>query len=110
MISTSRILSLQGCDNSGKSWSVPNARSTIGTAVSDLLEGNGMSNPAIHAVTGAYGYSGKYIAQRLLDQGQTVVTLTNSLIPTNPFGDRIKASRSISTGRNCWPSNCEACR
>ena len=40
---------------------------------------------------GAYGYSGKYIAQRLLDEGQTVVTLTNSLSRANPFGDRIKA-------------------
>jgi nucleoside-diphosphate-sugar epimerase len=50
-----------------------------------------MSDAAIHAVTGAYGYSGKYIAQRLLDEGRTVVTLTNSLSRNNPFGDRIKA-------------------
>ena len=46
---------------------------------------------AIHAVTGAYGYSGKYIAQRLLDQGHSVVTLTNSLSRSNPFGARLKA-------------------
>ena len=46
---------------------------------------------AIHAVTGAYGYSGKYIAQRLLNEGHTVVTLTNSLSRANPFGDRLKA-------------------
>ncbi len=45
----------------------------------------------IHAVTGAYGYSGKYIARRLLDQGQTVVTLTNSLSRANPFGEAVKA-------------------
>jgi len=45
----------------------------------------------LHAVTGAYGYSGKYIAQRLLDAGQTVITLTNSLLRHNPFGERIKA-------------------
>ncbi len=50
-----------------------------------------MTEPTIHAVTGAYGYSGKYIAQRLLDAGQTVVTLTNSLARTNPFGRRIRA-------------------
>ena len=50
-----------------------------------------MADKAIHAVTGAYGYSGKYIAQRLLDEGQTVITLTNSLSRSNPFGDRIKA-------------------
>lgn len=50
-----------------------------------------MADTTIHAVTGAYGYSGKYIAQRLLDQRQKVITLTNSLTRANPFGDRIKA-------------------
>ncbi len=43
-------------------------------------------------VTGAFGYSGKYIAKRLLDQGQVVRTLTNSTRRANPFGDRIVAS------------------
>ncbi len=50
-----------------------------------------MGEKTIHAVTGAYGYSGKYIAQRLLSAGQVVVTLTNSPSRPNPFGDRIKA-------------------
>lgn len=50
-----------------------------------------MSSAPVHAVTGAYGYSGKYIAQRLLDQNETVITLTNSVSRANPFGDRIKA-------------------
>ena len=50
-----------------------------------------MDNREIHAVTGAYGYSGRYIAQRLLDDGQRVITLTNSLSRANPFGDRIRA-------------------
>jgi nucleoside-diphosphate-sugar epimerase len=50
-----------------------------------------MAASTIHAVTGAYGYSGKYIAQRLLDEGQTVITLTNSLSRANPFGDRTNA-------------------
>ncbi len=45
----------------------------------------------IHAVTGAFGYSGKYIARRLLDRGHTVITLTNSLRRENPFGARVKA-------------------
>ena len=44
-----------------------------------------------HAVTGAFGYSGKYIAARLLAQGQRVVTLTDSPQRNNPFGDRIPA-------------------
>jgi uncharacterized protein YbjT (DUF2867 family) len=49
-----------------------------------------MTGRPIHAVTGAFGYSGKYIAQRLLDKGQDVITLTNSSQRANPFGERIK--------------------
>ena len=44
----------------------------------------------IHIVTGALGYSGKYIARRLLDAGHHVRTLTNSHDKPNPFGDRIE--------------------
>ncbi len=44
-----------------------------------------------HTVTGAYGYSGKYIAKRLLDRGFSVRTLTNSMNRDNPFGDRVEA-------------------
>ncbi len=43
------------------------------------------------AVTGAYGYSGKYIAQRLLGAGCEVITLTNSPQRENPFGPRVPA-------------------
>ena len=43
------------------------------------------------AVTGAYGYSGQYMAKRLLDQGHDVLTLTNSTRRSNPFGDKVKA-------------------
>jgi NADH dehydrogenase len=50
-----------------------------------------MVDNRVHAVTGAFGYSGKYIAQRLLDEGQHVITLTNSPHRANPFGERIKA-------------------
>jgi uncharacterized protein YbjT (DUF2867 family) len=46
---------------------------------------------AIHAVTGAFGYSGKYIAHRLLAQGHAVRTLTNSIDRENPFGGAIQA-------------------
>ena len=45
----------------------------------------------LHAVTGAFGYSGKYIARRLLTAGERVITLTNSLHRPNPFGERVKA-------------------
>ena len=48
-----------------------------------------MNAPHIHAVTGAFGYSGKYIAARLLSAGEKVITLTNSVGRENPFGNRI---------------------
>lgn len=50
-----------------------------------------MNEKQIHAVTGAFGYSGKYIAQRLLDKGHKVITLTNSGNRPNPFGDKLQA-------------------
>ena len=50
-----------------------------------------MKEKTIHAVTGAFGYSGKYIAERLLAEGKTVITLTNSIHRENPFGDRLRA-------------------
>lgn len=43
------------------------------------------------AVTGAFGYSGRYIAHRLLAAGHRVLTLTNSLNRPNPFGERVQA-------------------
>jgi NADH dehydrogenase len=50
-----------------------------------------MAGQEIHAVTGAFGYSGKYIAQRLLTEGHRVITLTNSFHRQNPFREKIKA-------------------
>jgi NADH dehydrogenase len=44
-------------------------------------------------VTGAFGYSGKYIAQRLLDAGRRVRTLTNSPDRKNPFEDRVEVHK-----------------
>lgn len=64
-----------------------------------------MSDRALHAVTGAFGYSGQYIARRLLERGEKVITLTNSprrghdltgQVPALPFHfgnpDRLAAS------------------
>ena len=45
----------------------------------------------LHVVTGAFGYSGRYIAARLLAAGHRVRTLTNSPKRPNPFGDRVEA-------------------
>jgi NADH dehydrogenase len=50
-----------------------------------------MSAQELHVVTGAFGYSGKYIAARLLQAGHRVRTLTNSLNRANPFGDQVEA-------------------
>ena len=45
----------------------------------------------LHAVTGAFGYSGKYITEHLLLQGHRVITLTNSVNRPNPFGAKVRA-------------------
>jgi uncharacterized protein YbjT (DUF2867 family) len=47
------------------------------------------NNAELHAVTGAFGYSGRYITQRLLEAGHPVVTLTNSPGRPNPFGQQV---------------------
>jgi NADH dehydrogenase len=50
-----------------------------------------MSAQELHVVTGAFGYSGKYIAVRLLQAGHRVRTLTNSLGRPNAFGGQVEA-------------------
>jgi uncharacterized protein YbjT (DUF2867 family) len=49
-----------------------------------------MSATQLDAVTGAFGFSGKYIARRLLNMGHAVRTLTNSTQRVNPFGDQVE--------------------
>jgi len=51
-----------------------------------------MSTEEVNVVTGAYGFTGKYIARRVLDRGLRVRTITNSLYRENPFGDNVQAS------------------
>ncbi|TAK13680.1 MAG: NAD-dependent epimerase/dehydratase family protein [Anaerolineae bacterium] len=43
------------------------------------------------AITGAYSYSGKYIARRLLDEGHQVITLTGHPDRPDPFDGKVKA-------------------
>ena len=50
-----------------------------------------MTDRPLSAVTGAFGYSGKYIAHKLLENGFQVITLTNSLQRRNDFAGRIRA-------------------
>jgi uncharacterized protein YbjT (DUF2867 family) len=42
-------------------------------------------------VTGAFGFSGRYITQRLLEAGHKVRTLTNSIHRPNPFDSQVEA-------------------
>ena len=51
-----------------------------------------MSNIASAVVTGAFSYTGRYIAQRLLYQGVTVKTLTTRPRTQDPFGGRVEAA------------------
>lgn len=50
-----------------------------------------LSSQHLHIVTGAFNYSGKYIAARLLQEGQRVRTITNSPNRQNPFGGKVEA-------------------
>jgi NADH dehydrogenase len=45
----------------------------------------------MNVVTGAFGYTGKYIARRLLDMGETVTTLTGNPGRASEFGAAVKA-------------------
>lgn len=48
--------------------------------------------PPADVVTGAFGYTGKYIARRLLAMGRQVVTLTGHPERPNPFGERVRVA------------------
>jgi uncharacterized protein YbjT (DUF2867 family) len=50
-----------------------------------------MAHEELHIVTGAFGYSGRYITQRLLEAGHHVRTLTGSPQRANPFEGRVEA-------------------
>ena len=43
------------------------------------------------AVTGAFSYSGKYVARHLLERGEEVITLTGHPNRPDPFGGKVKA-------------------
>ncbi len=45
--------------------------------------------PEVDTVTGAFGYTGRYITARLLESGRSVRTLTGHPNRPNPFGDRV---------------------
>src|SRR3989442_3884943 len=45
----------------------------------------------VDAVTGAFGYTGSFIAERLLERGRTVRTLTRRPAEGHPLVDRVQA-------------------
>ena len=49
-----------------------------------------MSDTGTDVVTGAFSYTGKYIARELLDAGRTVRTITNHPDRGDPFGGRVE--------------------
>ena len=51
-----------------------------------------MDAPELNVVTGAFSYTGKYIARRLLSMGMEVLTLTGHPNRPNPFGDRVSVA------------------
>jgi NADH dehydrogenase len=51
-----------------------------------------MGVPEVDVVTGAFGYTGKYITRRLLSEGRRVRTITGRTDRPNPFGDRIQVA------------------
>jgi len=51
-----------------------------------------MDSRPIHVVTGAYGFTGRYIAGRLLAAGLNVKTLTNSTSRRNSFNSTLHAA------------------
>ena len=48
-----------------------------------------MADGRMNIVTGAFGYTGRYIARRLISAGEPVKTLTSRSEWENPFGDRL---------------------
>jgi uncharacterized protein YbjT (DUF2867 family) len=51
-----------------------------------------MGSDDLHVVTGAFGYTGRYIARRLLAEGHAVRTLTGHPNRSDPFGGRVGVS------------------
>ncbi len=50
-----------------------------------------MGQPGLSVVTGAFSYTGRYIAKQLLDAGETVRTVTRAMASQSPFGDQVEA-------------------
>ena len=66
-----------------------------------------MPHPDQAVVTGAFSYTGRYVARRLLDQGISVRTLTRNPQRQDPFGDRVLVLQRRVT---IMDSDCDPCQ
>ena len=66
-----------------------------------------MSTESLHVVTGALGYTGRYITRLLLSEGARVRTLTGHPDRPKPFGQRIEVAPFNFDGPR---NSCEALR
>ena len=57
---------------------------------------------ATHAITEAFGFSGSYIAKRLLNAGETVVTLTNSPDRASPLKGQDEGLLNFQSMEDCF--------
>src|SRR5258707_70289 len=51
-----------------------------------------LATPQLNIVTGAFGYSGKYITRELLRRGRAVRTLTAHPRRPSPYGDAVEVA------------------
>jgi NADH dehydrogenase len=51
-----------------------------------------MAEPELHIVTGAFSFTGKYLARRLLERGRPVKPLTCHPEREHPFGEAVEAA------------------
>jgi uncharacterized protein YbjT (DUF2867 family) len=60
--------------------------------------GRAQARLTLDVVTGAFSYTGRHIAEALLDRGRSVRTLTRSPDPTHALADRIEAAPLVFGG------------
>ena len=59
------------------------------------MEPDAVTHPHLAVVTGAFGFTGRYVARRLLEMGVSVRTLTNHPDRSDPFDG---AGAGVSSG------------
>ena len=59
----------------------------------------------VHVVTGAFGYSGRWIAKELLNCGYKVRTLTNAIGRDDPFNGQLEVRPIIFTDHDSMVSS-----